>query len=175
MDGVKQMAEYLLDIASESSSLIFFQNLVPGTQESPFIDRYKSACLNDESAMTQMRKQLLNEFPPVLSFNHQQKKKFYEEEARNCQQFCCGGMSLDSDLKGNSFLEPKDHYMLSIGNGTLYEGSQDQIKDEMQTDVRQEQFGSAKQDQLISSIKHFDDLVAQRDQKPSTSKTSELG
>ena len=168
------MAEYTLDTESESSSLIYFQNLVPGTQESSFIERYKSECLNDESAMTQMRKQLLNEFPPVLSFNIQQKKKFYEEEARNCQQFCCAGMGLDSDLMGNSFLKPKDNYMLSIGTGTFYEGSREQIKEEMQTDVRQEQFGSAKQEQLISGIKLFDDIVAHRDQKPATSQAPEL-
>lgn len=158
----------------ELKPLIYFQNLVPGKQESPFIDRYKSECLNDENEQDhKMRSQLLNEFPPVLSFDEKQKKKFYEEESVRCQQFCCGFMHLSSDLSGNYFLKPQDSYMLSIGNGKLYEGNSEHIKGEMQADVHQEPFGSAKQEQIISGIKQFDAIVAQREEDPSFSKSPE--
>ena len=64
----------------DDQQLIFFQNLVPGTQNSPFIDRYKDAYLKDEAPNSE-RKLFLNAFPPVLSFFEKQKKEFYDQEA----------------------------------------------------------------------------------------------
>ena len=153
------------ELERDHGSLHYFQNLVPGKQDSPFIDRYCGECLDEEKdeEMTSARRQLLNNFPPVLSFYEQQKKRFYEEEARRCQQFCCGGMQVQSDLLGNPVLQQQDNYMLSVGSGKLYEGGAKGIKDEMQEDIRQEPFGSEKQQQIISGLNQFNSIVEQRE------------
>lgn len=146
--------------STKSEGLIYFQNLVPGAKDSPFIDRYKSEVLDDDVGSE--RHQLLNEFPPVLSFSEAQKKKFYDGEAQNCQQFCCGGMAYNSDLSGNYSLTQQDHYMVSTGSGTLYEGSAGDIKTQMQEDIHNQSFGSTGQNQMMDGLKQFESIVAQR-------------
>ncbi len=145
----------------EVEKLQFFQNLVPGKQESPFIERYKEECLNEDNEENNERKQLLNHFPPVLSFYEQQKKKFYEKEAQNCQQYCCGGMSMNMS-DDEPLLEPKDHYMFSTGSGKMYEGNASSITKAVQDDIRKEPFGSAQQNQEISALQQFANIVDQR-------------
>lgn len=157
----------------ELENLIYFQNLVPGKQESPFIERFKQECLNDEDENNEERKQLLNEFPPVLSFSEQQKKKFYEDEAKNCQQFCCGSMQVSNDALGGVSMKQQDNYMLSTGSGKLYEGSAAQIKSEIQDDIHQESFGSLKQEQGIAGLKQFDAVVSARGQSNAEVNTNE--
>ena len=147
----------------ESDNLIYFQNLIPGQPESPFIDRFKKECLVGEEDEEEREKLLANQFPPVLSFTDKQKKKFYEEEAKNCQQFCCGSMTVTADPEtGKPLLNSQDNYMLSTGSGKLYEGSAATIKNEMQQDIRQEPFGSANQEQAIGELNKFGKIVDQR-------------
>ncbi|CEG58480.1 hypothetical protein [Legionella fallonii] len=157
--------------AEEVEKLQFFQNLVPGQQKSDFINRYQAECLPEDNEENAERRQLLNHFPPVLSFYEQQKKKFYEKEAQDCKQFCCGSMSMN--MNGDkAVLEPADNYMLSIGSGKLYQGSADTIKHSMQSDIRQASspnggslpFGSPQQAQAIDGLRQFENIVAQREQ-----------
>lgn len=151
---------------NEPKDLLYFQNLVPGTPDSPFIDRYKKECLDDNDPDNERRKSLLDEFPPILSFSPQQKKKFYEDEARNCS-FCCGGV-----LTGGDTLKSMDNYMYSNGSGKLYEGSAANIKSQLQEEARQEEFGSTKQSQRIAEINQFDAVVNQRGKNNAHAMTS---
>lgn len=167
------MAQNKYDFLNESKPLIYFQNLIPGTQDSPFIDRYKQECLTDTDGEHLERKQLLNEFPPVLSFSEKQKKAFYDKEAVNCAQFCCGAMGLSQDISGNTLLQPQDHYMLSVGSGKLYEGRASDIKSEMQEDIHQAAFGSPEQQKSIDGFKQFEEAVTQRGHKEPGLNTSE--
>lgn len=150
-------------------SMIYFQNLVPGVQKSPLIDDFKHSILGDsEEVDNSERSQLLNHFPPVLSFaDQQQKKKFYDDEAAQCRQFCCGGMKPSQAAGESAKLQPIDHYMLSTGSGTLFEGSAASIKTEMQTAVHQESFGSERQSQLINGLNQFNAIVSEREQMTS--------
>lgn len=153
----------------EVEKLQFFQNLVPGTPNSPFIERYKEECLSEDNEENNERSQLLNHFPPVLSFYEQQKKKFYEKEAQNCQQYCCGGMAMNMSGDKPSW-EPKDHYMLSTGSGKMYEGSSSSITKAVQDDIRKEPFGSPQQNKEISALQQFANIVDQRQQGASPAK-----
>lgn len=162
------------------TNLQYFQNLIPGVHNSPFIKRYQDECLNEENDQnTEERGQLLNiSFPPVLSFYEKQQKEFYEKEAQNCQQFCCGSMGLNESLSSDAFLEKKDNYMLSIGNGKLYEGSFSTIKEEMKQNVQQKPFGSDEQEELMTGLKEFESKVTQREQpnpSPTHSEINEAG
>ena len=147
----------------EVEKLQFFQNIVPGKQESPFIERYKEECLSEDNEENNERRQLLNHFPPVLSFYEQQKKKFYEKEAQNCQQYCCGGMSMN--MSGDKpILEPKDHYMFSTGSGKMHEGNASSITKAVEDDIRKEPFGSPQQNKEIAALQQFANIVDQRQQ-----------
>ena len=117
--------------------LIYFQNLVPGEQNSPFIARFKKECLGDDEKdeVNEARQGLLNKFPPVLSFLEDQKKKFYEDEAKKCKSFCCGNVQISNDASGVISMKQQDKYMLSTGTGKLYEGTAGQIKKEIQDDI----------------------------------------
>lgn len=141
---------------NEPKDLLYFQNLIPGTSDSPFIDRFKKQVLDDNDPDNERRKSLLDEFPPILSFTAKQKKKFYEDEAQNCA-FCCGGV-----LRNNDTQKQTDNYMYSNGSGKLYEGSASQIKSQAQEDIRQEPFGSSAQSQKIAALNQFDAVVNQR-------------
>lgn len=171
------MTQNKLDKKKEMEQLVYFQNLVPGKQDSPFIDRFKKECLNDDDKdeVNEVRKKLLNQFPPVLSFSEKQKEEFYAKEARNCEQFCCGSMQLSKNALLETSVQPRDSYMLSTGTGKLYEGSAEQIKTEIQDDIHQESFGSVKQEQGIAGLKNFDAVVAERGQSnESAADSSEL-
>ncbi|CAM3024031.1 Uncharacterised protein [Legionella steigerwaltii] len=154
------------------SEMIFFQNLVPGKQQSPLIDHYRSEVLNKEEdgQMKQRREALLMEFPPVLSFrDEQQKKEFYDEEAKCRKQFCCGGLNpLSAAFISEIGFSPKDDYVFSPGNGQFYEGSQKTIGNTIKGDISREPFGSASQEELMEGLKTFDDTVAQRTQSSTT-------
>ncbi len=161
---------------SGSDDLIYFQNLIPGTQDSPFIDRYKSNVLDNEpeGGINDVRRQLLLEFPPVLSFTESQKKGFYEHEAENCENFCCGAMQVTTFLDGKQFMQQKDSYMASTGSGKLYEGSADSIKNQMQNDIRQQSFSSNEQNQMMNGLQQFDSTVSQRGSGAVTNNSNEL-
>jgi hypothetical protein len=150
---------------TQSEGLIYFQNLVPGTKDSPFIDRYKSEVLDNDPVddLNTERRQLLNEFPPVLSFYENEKKKFYEKEAGSCMSFCCGGVARISSLNGDVDMQKQDHYMVSTGSGTLYEGSAGDIKTQMQEDTHKQTFGSTEQAHILNGLKQFESIVTQRD------------
>ncbi len=159
---------------SKAQDLICFQNLVPGQQESPFIERFIDVCLGDEEA--DERKQLLDEIPPVLSFSNEgQKKSFYDDEAKNCQQFCCRGVSVESELgdSDKTVLKSIDNYMYSIGLDKVYEGSADNIKEQMQEEVGQEAFGGTKQKQIVDGLKQFESVVEKRGEAQALSKSPE--
>ncbi|MCE0723757.1 MULTISPECIES: hypothetical protein [Legionella] len=152
--------------------MIFFQNLVPGLQESPLVNRFRSECLdkeNDESLKKQ-REALLMEFPPILSFvSKKQKEQFYEQEAMNCKQFCCGGMTpISSSFVSDIIFTPKDDYVFSPGNGQLYEGSQKAIGNTIKEDMNQEQFGSPSQKALMDGLAGFDKTVTERTRSSAT-------
>ncbi|MDR3503361.1 MAG: hypothetical protein P4L79_12360 [Legionella sp.] len=148
----------------DNQQLIFFQNLVPGTHNSPFIDRYKNAYLKDEAPNSE-RKIFLNAFPPVLSFFEKQKKEFYDQEAQNCTQFCCGGMGISYGIEGNVNFKTVDNYMFSPGSGTLYEGRANNIKSQIQSDIQQSGFGSKQQNDLISGLQQFNSVISERTQR----------
>lgn len=152
--------------------MIFFQNLVPGQQKSPLIDHFKSECLDTEEkeSIKKQREALLMEFPPILSFrNEQQKKKFYENEAMNCQQFCCGGLTpISASVVNDITFTPKDDYVYSPGSGQLYEGNQKTIDSAIKEDISQEQFGSPSQKALMGGLAVFDGTIAQRNQSSAT-------
>lgn len=78
---------------NEPKDLLYFQNLVPGTSDSPFIDRYKKECLDDNDPDNERRKSLLDEFPPILSFSAQQKKSFMKMKP-GCVHFAAAVCSL---------------------------------------------------------------------------------
>ncbi|CAM4498110.1 MAG: hypothetical protein LEGION0403_FIIPPAGN_01724 [Legionella sp.] len=145
----------------DDQPLIFFQNLVPGIQNSPFIDRYKDVYLKDEAPNSE-RNLFLNAFPPVLSFFEKQKKEFYAQEAKNCSQFCCGGMGMSHGIEGDVNFNALDNYMFSAGSGTLYEGSANNIKSQIQNDIQQSGFGSQQQNDLISGLKQFNSAISDR-------------
>ncbi|KTD68260.1 MULTISPECIES: hypothetical protein [Legionella] len=152
--------------------MIFFQNLVPGKQQSPLIDHYRSNVLNAEKDehMKQQREALLMEYPPILSFhNDQQKKEFYDEEAKCRKQFCCGALNpLTAAFINDIAFSPKDDYVFSSGNGQFYTGSQKAIGNAIKGDISQAPFGSTSQQELMSDLKAFDDTVAQRGQSTTT-------
>lgn len=152
--------------------MIFFQNLVPGLQESPLINHFRSECLdkeNDESLKKQ-REALLMEFPPILSFvSKKQKDKFYEQETTICNQFCCAGMTpISASFVNDIAFTPKDEYVFSPGNGQLYEGSQKSIDNTIKEDMSQEQFGSSNQKALMDGLATFDKTVTERTQSSAT-------
>ncbi|QMT60294.1 hypothetical protein [Legionella sp. PC997] len=146
--------------------MIYFQNLVPGLQQSPLINDFKSECLDAEpnESIKKQREMLLMEFPPILSFrNEQQKKKFYEDEAVKCHQFCCGGLSpISANFVDDIAFTPKDDYVFSAGNGQLYEGSTKTIDQTIKEDITQQQFGSPTQNTLMDGLIKFDKAVTQR-------------
>ena len=146
--------------------MIFFQNLVPGKQDSPFIDRFKESCLEteDDEELKEDREQLLTIYPPVLSFkNNKQEKEFYESEAQSCSQFCCGGVAqLSPEYNPSENTPLPDNYKLSIGTGTLYEGSASEIASKLGKDTSVERFGSPRQEQQIAGMKDFAAIVSQR-------------
>ncbi|WP_454780746.1 hypothetical protein [Legionella sp. WA2022007384] len=152
--------------------MIYFQNLVPGKQESPLINDFRSECLDTENneSIKKQREMLLMEFPPILSFrNEQQRKKFYEDEAVKCQQFCCGGLSpISAEFVHDIAFIPKDDYVFSAGNGQLYEGSTKTIEQTIKEDITQEQFGSPNQNTLMDGLTTFDKAVTQRVQTSAT-------
>ncbi|WP_058535720.1 hypothetical protein [Legionella saoudiensis] len=148
----------------DNQQLIFFQNLVPGTQNSPFIDRYKDTYLKDEPPNSE-RKLFLNAFPPVLSFYEKQKKEFYDKEAENCTQFCCGAMGVSNSIDGSVSFKNLDKYMFSSGSGTLYEGSANNIKSQIQNDIQQSGFGSKQQNDLIAGLQQFNSAISERTQR----------
>lgn len=152
--------------SNEPKDLLYFQNLVPGTSDSPFIDRYKKECLDDNDPDNERRKSLLDEYPPILSFHPQQKKKFYEDEARMCS-FCCGGV-----LTSDNGLKNIDNYMYSNNSGKLYEGSAANIKSQLQEEARQEKFGSAEQNQRMTEINQFSAVVDQREKNSAPAMTN---
>ncbi|WP_392537200.1 hypothetical protein [Legionella sp. 227] len=157
------------------NEMIFFQNLVPGKQQSPLIDHYRSNVLDEErdEHIKQQRNALLMEFPPILSFrDEKQKKKFYDDEAKNCQQFCCGGMNpLSAAFIRDIAFVPKDDYVYSSGNGELYQGSQKEIGSAIKEGINQVPFGSSGQKQLMDSLKTFDATVTQRSQSTDSIET----
>lgn len=176
MTTAKQENEVKSEIEKAAKEMLFFQNMLPGLQQSPFIDRFKDRCLdpgqNEEDEVDQFRRKLLNESPPVLSFTgKKQKDKFYEEEAKNCQQFCCGGVAVTSEL-GEVSVKPQDNYLLSVGTGKFYEGSATTVKGQLKEDIYKDSFGSPKQNQEVAGLKEFEGKVAQREQEsPSLSST----
>ncbi|KTC90305.1 hypothetical protein OQJ15_04800 [Fluoribacter dumoffii] len=154
------------------NEMLYYQNLVPGQQKSPLIDDFRSECLEQEKdeLIKKHRAGLLMEFPPILSFsNAQEKNKFYEKEAQNNQQFCCGGMApiSVSFVNGTAF-SAKDDYMFCSGSGQIYEGSKKTIDEEIKEDICQEPFGSPSQEALMDGLKIFDNAVAQRNQSSIT-------
>ncbi|KTC79561.1 hypothetical protein [Legionella cherrii] len=157
------------------NEMIFFQNLVPGKQQSPLIDHYRSNVLDEEKDenIKQQRNALLMEFPPILSFrDEQQKKKFYDDEAKKCQQFCCGGMNpLSAAFISDIAFVPKDDYVYSSGNGELYQGSQKEIGSAIKEGISQIPFGSSGQEKLMDSLKTFNETVTQRSQSTGSIET----
>ncbi len=153
-------------------NMIFFQNLVPGLQKSPLIDHFRLKCLDTENneSLKRQREALLMEFPPILSFiSKKQKDQFYEKEAINCKQFCCGGMTpISASFVNDIAFTPTDHYVFSPGSGQLYEGSQETIGNTIKDDVAQQQFGSSSQKALMDSLATFDKAVTERTQSSAT-------
>lgn len=150
--------------------LVFFQNLIPGKQESPLIQQFRKMCIDTEEneQVKNYREGLLNNTPPTLTFrNKQQEEDFYKKEAKNCSEFCCGGVAFQGDS-----LASEDNYKLSIGNGTLYEGSAKDITTQLQKDISSETFGSSKQEQGINGLKEFSKISSQREERGFTSQQS---
>ena len=160
-------------------NMIFFQNLVPGIPASPFIKSFKNRVLNEDNAQddeAKYREQLLLRTPPILSFrNKQQKEDFYKKEASDCNQFCCGGM-VPIPGPGNNHA-PKDNYVLSTGSGKLYQGSANEIKSQLQQDIRTgglgEGFQSGKLDQAINGLNEFSNIVSKHNQSKMSSEPTE--
>nr|ABW87815.1 hypothetical protein [Legionella jamestowniensis] len=150
---------------------IYFQNMVPGKQESPFIQQFKQACLDSEpdEDVKQYRQQLLGNFPPILTFkNKKQEEDFYKQEAMNCSNFCCGEV-----VPEQSNPSVKDNYKLSIGNGELYEGNADSVKSQLKEDINSETFGSPQQEQYLNGLKEFSTKVSERESPSLLTKQSE--
>ncbi|STX29961.1 Uncharacterised protein [Legionella beliardensis] len=156
----------------ELKTMILFQNLKPGTPDSSLVKDFKEECIDKEEkedTVEQQREQLLNNFPPILAFRGQkQEKDFYKRKAEEMCDFCCAGVA---DVGGELSLQ--DNYKLSIGTGTLYEGSADSIREQVQQDIRKEPFGSLKQEQGLESLKEFNNLVKQVEQQGLTSASTQ--
>lgn len=144
---------------AREAELLYFQNLVPGLRNSEFIQRYREACLTDGEP-TEEREDLLTQSPPILTFKAEQKKEFYEAEAKSCSEFCCGGMQPVEDVDD---LQQTDNYMVSVGTGALYEGRSDEVQNQMAADAKKEPFGSESQESLIKGIHKFRESVKQRE------------
>ncbi|KTD41315.1 hypothetical protein [Legionella parisiensis] len=152
--------------------MIFFQNLVPGQQKSPLIDHFRLECIDTENneSLKKQREALLMEAPPILSFvSKKQKEQFYENEAINCKQFCCGGLTpISPSFVNDIAFTPSDHYVFSPGSGQLYEGNQKTIGNTIKDDIGQEQFGSLSQKALMDGLATFDKAVTERTQSSAT-------
>lgn len=154
-------------------NLIILKNLIPGHHDSQLIERFKQSVLNqeDDEEQKKIRQQLLDETPPKLTFrNKKEEDDFYKDEANNCTSFCCGTQALESNLNTNQVtLSSNDNYMLSIGTGKLYEGTSGEISGEIQRDIHQEGFGTAKQELMIEGIQVFNSTLVQEAQRDSSS------
>lgn len=150
------------------SKMIFFQNLSLGSQQSQFIDHFKSECIAFENneLIKKKREQLLLQQPPILSFyNEDQEKRFYEHEVKKNERFCCGKITpISIAFMSDIVFSPKDHYVYSPGNGKFYAGSQKAIGESLRQDIRQASFGSADQNELMNDLKTFDATISQRSQ-----------
>ncbi|STY29296.1 Uncharacterised protein [Legionella wadsworthii] len=148
------------------SSMIYFQNLVPGKNDSELVANFRAECLDseDNETMKMQRNALLLEFPPILSFlSEEQKKKFYEQQQMNCLKFCCGSLSpITASTVNDIAFSSNDEYVFSPGNGQLYEGSQKTIQSQIKDGINQEQFGSPAQKDLMEGLSTFDKAVNQR-------------
>ena len=145
---------------------IYFQNLVPGKQNSPLIDAFRQFLVEDErnEAECYKSKQLLMSSPPVLSFsNDANKKYFYESQAKKCTEFCCGGVEISHDALGKTSMNNKNHYLVSIGTGHVYEGPAKEIQKEIKNDLDKAAFGSEEQTKGIEGLKKFNAIVAERE------------
>ncbi|KTD22293.1 Uncharacterised protein [Legionella lansingensis] len=158
-------------------NLIFLQNLIPGKQDSLFIESFKQNVLDkdDDEEQKQYRQQLLNQSPPKLTFRSKKEEdEFYKKEAINCSNFCCGSQVLQTNLYTHQInLVPDDNYMLSIGTGKLYEGTASKIRGELQDDIRSEPFGSTKQGQVLTGLKEFNTTLDQEVQGSPSLETKE--
>lgn len=139
---------------------IYFQNMIPGKHDAPFIQQFKQECLDSEENedVKQYRQQLLNNFPPILTFkNKKQEEDFYNRQAMDCE-FCCGEMAMQ---QANPSM--KDSYRFSMGTGELYQGNSEDIKSQLKEDINSQTFGSPKQETYIKGLNEFSAKISQRE------------
>lgn len=76
-------------------------------------------------------------------------------------------MGMSYGIDGDVAFKTIDHYMFSTGSGTLYEGSANNIKAHIQSDIQQSGFGSKQQNDLISGLQQFNSAISERTQRMS--------
>ena len=91
------------------------------------------------------------------------KKYFYESQAKKCTEFCCGGVEISHDALGKTSMNNKNHYLVSIGTGYVYEGPAKEIQKEIKNDLDKAAFGSEEQTKGIEGLKKFNAIVAERE------------
>lgn len=158
----------------EVQTLIFFQNLVPGKQDSSLIQEFKMQCLDKENdpKIKQYREQLLNNNPPILTFRQKKEEgDFYNQQAKDCSSFCCGGTVAINPFSPHP-IEIKDSYMFSAGTGELFKGSAQNIQSQLKGVISSETFGSAKQMQYVNGFNEFNNSVLTREATNSVSEFS---
>lgn len=147
-------------------AMAFYQNLVPGTADSPLIQNFKEKCIEKETDqdVKAFRSDLLKKTPPILSFDNEEEKneekEFYLAQAlaeSDCNEFCCLGIQVPSEFYD-------DNYKASFGTGKLYEGSTSSIKNAIQSDLISEAMDSQNVARLKEGLSHFDSLTEQQAQ-----------
>lgn len=149
-------------------NMIFFQNLVPGQPNTPFIDEFKKFCLEDEEDedTKAYRNKLLENNPPTLSFkNKQEEDDFYKKQSQNCSTFCCGGVLQPMDSSSGNNILSEDRYKVSLGMEKLYEGTAGEIRQEMKADIGKLQDGSPEAKHIQKGLGEFNAIVEQRNSR----------